>query len=301
MSKPRDSLIWGAILLLAGAGFLVWNLGILANIQLTAAWILMAFFALLGLGFVFSYLNRRADWWKLIPACTLLAVAAAIFLATRGVDATWVAAVLLAGIALAFIVIYLSDREERWWALIPFGSVAVVVIVILLSTQPQVATTLLGAVLFGGMGLVFYLIYALARERQRFGWALVPTTVLGTMALVALAAYVTEAAPALAEAARLWPVLVVLLGIGLMGYAAVRSRRSAPPALELPPQPAATETPLAPGASVTSVTDDEPAARPARIERSPTPQADEMPATKASGEVEDIYEFLKNAPPAGEP
>jgi hypothetical protein len=228
-----------------------------------------------------------------------LAVAAIIFLAARGVPTTWVATVLLAGIALAFLVIYASDREERWWALIPFGSVTVMMVVILLGAGTEAATELLGAVLFGGMGLVFFLIYALSRERQRFGWALVPAATLGVMALVALAAYLPSASPAMAEAARLWPVLLVLGGLVLMGYAALRASRKAPPALELPPQPAAAETPLAPGASVTALADDEPPSRPMRDERSPINRMDETPATTASGEVNDIYEFLKNAPPEG--
>jgi len=299
MSKPRDSVIWGALLVLIGIGFLVWNLGIVAAIQATVAWTLIAFFALLGLSFVFAYLNKRSDWWRLIPAFTLLAVAAVIFLSTRGVAAAWVAAALLSGIALAFLVIYASDREERWWALIPFGAVMVMVAVILLGAQPATSTALLGAVLFGGMGLVFFLIYALARDRQRFGWALVPTAALGMMALVALAAYAPQAAPALADGARLWPVLVVLFGLILLGYAALRARRSVVPAVELPAQPAGLETPLAPGASVTNVREDEARPKGARYERSPITLVDEKPAASASGEVQDIYEFLKNAPPEG--
>lgn len=299
MSKPRDSVIWGAVLVLIGVGFLVWNLGIVAAIQVTVAWTLIAFFTLLGLAFVFAYLNKRADWWRLIPAFTLLAVAAVIFLSTRGVAAAWVAAALLSGIALAFLVIYASDREERWWALIPFGSVTVMVAVILLGAQPATSTALLGAVLFGGMGLVFFLIYALARDRQRFGWALVPTAALGVMALAALAAYAPQAAPALADGARLWPVLVVLFGLVLLGYAALRARRSVTPAVELPPQPAGLETPLAPGASVMDVSEDEPRPKGARYERSPITLVDDKPTASASGEVQDIYEFLKNAPPEG--
>ena len=307
MSKPRDSVIWGAVLLVIGAGFLLWNLDILASIEATATWVLVALFALLGLTFVFSYLNKRSAWWRLIPAFTLLAVAAVIFLSARGAAATWIAAVLLAGIALAFLVIYVSDREERWWALIPFGAVSVMMIVAVLSTRPQVQPALLGAVLFGGMGLVFYLIYALAAERQRFGWALVPAATLGVMALVALAAYLPAALPAAAEGARLWPVLLVLAGAGLLGYAALRASRKAPPEVELPPAPAAAETPLAPGASVTTVTDEEPLPKSARYERSPITLVDEPPASQApgaaagsdSGEAPDIYEFLKNAPPEG--
>ena len=303
MSKPRDSLIWGAIVLAIGAGFLVWNLGVLAGAQTTVAWTLVALFALLGLAFIFSYLNNRVTWWKLIPAFTLLAVAAVIFLSTRGVAATWVAAALLAGVALAFLVIYASDREERWWALIPCGSVAVMAAVVLLSALPQANIALLGATLFGGMGLVFFLIYALARERQRFSWALVPTMALGVMALVAAASHLREAVPALAEGAQLWPVLLVIGGISMIAYAVTRSARSTP-IVDAPPQPAPAEVPLAPGASVTTIGDDMPAARPPRYERAPITLVDDTPEkpasdSSASGEVADIYEFLKNAPSEG--
>ena len=304
MSRPRDSVIWGAILVLVGAGFLVWTLGMLASFQVTATWTLVVFFALLGLAFVFSYLNHRGDWWRLIPAFTLFSVAAVIFLSARNVATTWVAAALLAGVALAFAVIYASDREERWWALIPFGSMAVMMVVVLVSALPQVNIALLGAVLFGGMGLVFFLIYGLAPDHQRFSWALVPTAVLGIMALVALSAYASTAIPTLAEATRLWPVVVVLFGALLLIYAALQASRAAPPAVELPAQPAVTEAPLAPGASVTTI-DDETQPKPSRYERSPITLVDDTPAkpnpsTTASGEVDDIYEFLKNAPPAGD-
>lgn len=303
MSKPRDSMIWGAILLLAGAGFLLWNLGALAGFETTLAWGVAALFALLGLGYVFSYLNQRSQWQRLIPAFTWFSVAAVIFLATRGAATLWVAVALLAGIALAFLVIYLSDRDERWWALIPCGAMVVMMAVILLSAQPEMDMALVGAALFGGMALVFFLIYALAGDRQRFGWALTPTAALGVMALAALGLYLPRALPALAEAAPFWPILVILCGVLLIAVAIMRSR-AAKPAIELPPQPAAAEPSLVPGASVTTLTDDEPASRPIRYERSPITLVDETPSgpaaeTTAGGEVPDIYEFLKNAPPEG--
>ena len=303
MSKPRDSMIWGAILLLAGAGFLLWNLGALASFEATLAWGLVAFFALLGLGYVFSYLNQRSQWQRLIPAFTWFSVAAVIFLAARGAGTLWVAITLLAGIALAFLVIYLSDREERWWALIPCGTMVVMMAVILLSAQPEMDIALVGAALFGGMALVFFLLYALAGDRQRFGWALTPTAALSVMALAALGMYLPRALPVLAEAAPLWPILVILGGVLLIATAIMRSRPTKP-AIELPPQPAAAEPSLVPGASVTNVTDDEPMPQPVRYERSPITLVDETPAspaaeTAAGGEVLDIYEFLKNAPPEG--
>jgi hypothetical protein len=47
------------------------------------------------------------------------------------------------------------------------------------------------------------------------------------------------------------------------------------------------------------VSEDEPLSRDVRIERSPNTLVNENPATPAGGEVPDIYEFLKNAPPEG--
>ena len=63
---------------------------------------------------------------------------------------------------------------------------------------------LLGAVLFAGMGLVFFLIYALAKDRQRFGWALVPTASLWVMALVALSSQAGGSNPALGDSVPFW-------------------------------------------------------------------------------------------------
>jgi hypothetical protein len=302
MSKPRDSVIWGVILLVIGAGILLWNLDILGSAEAAATWATVALFALLGLAFIFGYLNQRAAWWRLIPGFTLLAVAAIIFLSARGLPASWVAAVLLASITLAFLVIYLSDRGERWWALIPAGSVAVMVVVVLLSTRPAMNPELLGAVLFGGMALVFYLIYLLAAERQRFAWTLAPAAALGVMGLAALAAHLAGSSPALATVQRLWPTLLIVAGAALLGYAGLRASRQTPPAVAPPAAPAAAVPPLASGASVTTVTDDAPPAKKPRYERSPITLVDEKPASQASGgvpggEVPDIYEFLKNAPP----
>jgi hypothetical protein len=176
------------------------------------------------------------------------------------------------------------------------------VVVVLLSTRPAMNPELLGAVLFGGMALVFYLIYLLAAERQRFAWALAPAAALGVMGLAALAAHLAGSSPALATVQRLWPTLLIVAGAALLGYAGLRASRQTPPAVAPPAAPAAAVPPLASGASVTTVTDDAPPAKKPRYERSPITLVDEKPASQASGgvpggEVPDIYEFLKNAPP----
>ena len=120
MRRLNNSLIWGVILLVVGLGFLLWNLGVFSKFQTTAQWVLVGFFALLGLGFFVSYLMSREQWWKVIPAFTLLSIAGIIYLAGRNFNEIWVALVFFLGLALAFAFIYVTDRQTRWWALLPF-------------------------------------------------------------------------------------------------------------------------------------------------------------------------------------
>ena len=122
MRRPSNSLLWGIILLVVGLGFLLWNLGVFLQFQTTAQWVLVGLFAVVGLGFFIDYLIHREQWWKVIPAFTLLSVAGIIFLSARNLNEVWVALVLFLGLALAFAFIYVTDRQTRWWALLPFGA-----------------------------------------------------------------------------------------------------------------------------------------------------------------------------------
>ena len=319
MRRSRDSLIWGIILLLVGLGFLLWNFGVFDNFQGLAELVIAGLFALAGLGFLASYLAARKDWWKVIPGFALLAVGGIIFLGTRQVAAEWIGMLLFLGIALAFAVIYFGDRTERWWALIPFGTMLVMIVLLLLAGT-GIAEEALGAVLFGGMALVFFLVYLLAGDRSEFRWALIPATVLLVMGLVALAAAVVQTAPNLEQAMRLWPILLVVVGVFLLGLSLSRPAR---PARELPVEPTPADMPAAPGTSVLEIPPAPPAAKPP-VERAPVVLVDEAAADfegeermggsggaeesaaetaaqaqPAAGEVPDIYEFLESAPPAG--
>lgn len=138
MSNQHDSVIWGAILLVIGAGFLLWNLDILGGTEAPATWALVALFALLGLGFIFGYLNQRAAWWRLIPGIHP-AGGGHDHLPTCPRPALWLGRSSAAGQHHSGLSGDLpGDRTEQWWALIPAGSVAVMVAVVLLSTQPAV-------------------------------------------------------------------------------------------------------------------------------------------------------------------
>lgn len=301
MKRPRDSIIWGIVLLLIGAAFLLWNLGVLASYQATIGWIAVGLFGVLGASILVAQVLGPEAWWRVIPGMTLLGLAGVVLLSIQSAPPVWIASVLFAAIALAFLIIYAGDRQDRWWSLIPFGAMAVMVAVMLLSNAgwPAVAV---GAVLFAGMGLVFFLVYALAKDRRRLSWALTPAAALMLMAMVALAAYLASLDSSLAGGVRFWPALLVILGIVLIGYGVTRSGKPAPVPGELPAQPPATESRFAPGAGVFTVSDDQPAATSRRVERAPITLHDEPPkpappSAQSLGEDFDIYDFLKSTGP----
>lgn len=306
MRRPNNSLIWGVILLVIGLGFLLWNLGVFSKFQATAQWVLVGFFAIVGLGFFVSYLMSREQWWKVIPAFTLLSIAGIIYLAGRNFNEVWVALVFFLGLALAFAFIYVTDRQTRWWALLPFGSMSAMALVVMLGLSGMSAK-LLGAILFAVMGLVFFLIYGLAKDRKQFGWALVPTASLWIMALVALSSQVSEANPALGDSVPFWPILLIVGGVILLGFGISRSKRPLPTVSELPAQPSPSETATAPGTAVFTVPEESSKPTGNYIERSPITLVDntiastsdtaQPPAASPPGDVPDIYDFLKSAPP----
>jgi hypothetical protein len=77
--------------------------------------------------------------------------------------------------------------------------------------------------------------------------------------------------------------LLVIAGIGLAVMALDRSGKGEEPVQELPPVPQAAESAAAEGAGVHAVPE---------AGRGMVPAAD-----AAGGEVPDLYEFLRNAPP----
>lgn len=273
MRRSRDGLIWGLVFLVVGIGFLIWNFGLLEDVTAAAELAVAALFALVGLGFLVAYLMSRQDWWRLIPGFLLLSVGAIVALGTRNVPAEWLAGILLAGLSLAFAVIYFTDRQERWWALIPFGTMAVMVTTILASTL-QLDQGFLGLVLFGGMGLVFLLLYLFAPDRRPLRWALIPAAVLFVMSLVSLAAGLNATWPDLAGVLRLWPIVLVVVGVSLIAVAFARPLK---PPDQQTPSTVVGEVPTTPGTSVIDLDGGTTAGRHPPSEAAPVTLVEQLP------------------------
>ena len=217
MSDPRlRALLWSICLILSGILILLFNFGVLDAYTPFVQYVLAGICALAAFVFFASFARSRAEWWRLIPAWTLAALAGMILVSVLpGFDQRIVAALLFGGLALAFGHIYMLDRSERWWAIIPGGFMLVLGIVIGLSSRVE-QIEWLALVLFVGMGAVFFLLYLLDSHRRQW-WALIPGSVLVIFGVLVLTAGQEGSNGVL----RWWPMALVVIGV-LVGLGARR-------------------------------------------------------------------------------
>ncbi len=213
-----------------------------------------------------GFLRAPQEWWRLIPAWTLVALGGMILTtALPTLDPRLSAALLFLGLAIAFGHIYLLERRERWWALIPAGFLLVLGVVIGLSSRIT-SSEQLAAILFAGMGGVFFALYIFG-DRSRQWWALMPGTVLLVFGALAVASGQAEAS----FVSNWWPVVLIAIGV-LVWFSARRpavnkltinsapqTRRSPEPVAEIDGRRGrlGDYTGPAPGASVEILPDDE--------------------------------------------
>jgi hypothetical protein len=201
---------------LVGAGLIV--LGVLAlldnifNVNLSAyLWSILFIFA--GVAFVAVLVSDRNQWWASFPGFTLLGVGALIGLSELmpNLAEQVGASLVLGGIGLSFIVVYLL-RREFWWALIPAGVMASLVMMILV--EPLLGDSAAWLFLLG-LGLTFGAVYLIPGPNgEKMEWAIWPAGVMVVLALIVMVASVQWAG-------YLVPIFMILLG-GLLVFRALR-------------------------------------------------------------------------------
>lgn len=212
-----NQLLWALALVAAGLLMLGFNFDLWDANRPQLRYAVAGALALVAVAFFVAFLTARHHWWRLAPAWSLLALAAMVALSTLGnTPPVVLGGMLFAGLSAAFAHIYLLNRAERWWAILPSGFMLVLGVVVALSQQASLAV--LGALLFGGIGAVFGLLYLLG-ERRRHWWALAPSFILVAFALFVLT---SDARTGLL---RWWPLLLVGAGLWVGRQAA---RRQAP-------------------------------------------------------------------------
>ena len=131
-----STMLWAVGLVLFGLILFLLNFNLFAQYEPLPQYILAALFATGAAVFFLGYFAARKEWARLIPAWTLLALAVMALTSTiSALDQRITAALLFVGLALAFANIYLLDRRQNWWAMIPGGFMLVIGLVIALSVR----------------------------------------------------------------------------------------------------------------------------------------------------------------------
>ncbi len=209
MSDSRLSrLAWASALVIGGVILLLFNFDLLTAFEPLAQYILAGALVLGAVGFFVGFVAARENWWRLIPGWTLLALAVMTVLSVfPAVNRALIPSILFVGLAIAFGHIYLLNRGVNWWAIIPGGFFLVLGVVVALSAY-LTSLTLLGSLLFVGVGLVFFALYFLG-DRSRQWWALIPASVLVLFGVFIVSAGGEEPGGLL----RWWPLAAIGVGV----------------------------------------------------------------------------------------
>jgi len=158
----------------------------------------------IAIPFIVVYTRDRAQWWALIPAYVLLAVAAMILLSETGLlSDAFQGTFVLTAIALPFLLIYLQDRA-KWWALIPAYVLFSIGIMLLLEELGILNDFLIPAYVMFVIAIPFFVVYV--RNPQQW-WPLIPG---GILAAIGLSFLMVEAFQ------YVFPAVVILLGLWIL-------------------------------------------------------------------------------------
>lgn len=125
-----------------------------------------------------KWITSRAVWGLLLIIGGVVFLLENLGILTIG-DFFWAGIFAIAG--LAFLSVFLTNREN-WWGLIPgIIFLAIAAIIFLSRVAPQASERIGGVIVLGGIGLAFLIVYLVNRANW---WALIPGGVMFTLAAV---------------------------------------------------------------------------------------------------------------------
>ncbi len=146
--------------------------------------IIAAMFILGGLIFLSVLASNRNNWWAAIPGFTLIGLGALIGSSLiNEAFAPYAAGFLFIGISLSFWLVYFLNRE-RWWALIPAGTMLSLAGVIVVSAYEEAGGVRFfdaGGFFMLGLGITFALVAMLPAGAHNTRWAWIPAGVLAVI------------------------------------------------------------------------------------------------------------------------
>lgn len=283
MTRRTLIALLGLAAVLLGVIGLVYNFGLLTDYLDLAAYVTAGLLAAIGLAFLLLLVFQQDRWLYAIPATSFLALASVVYLATlESIESSWLGALFLTGIAAGFLLLFISNRQERWWALLQAGTIGVIALVSLGIGVPAKSEAILGAALFGGFALSFLLVFLVAGDMKRFLWALIMAAVLAIFAMTILAAALGEQNLVI----RLWPVALILIGAFMVGRVITGRERKQPTVVTVP------------AADLEVLTPEPVASEPARIVRADRPEGSTAPVITPALEPEALPLQLAEIDPA---
>ncbi len=178
MAGQKSGLLWGILLIGAGALALAQQIGAMRTLP-EQIWVWV--FALISLlGFASYALSQWKQWGWLFPAGVFGGLAVTTGLALAGIDRPIIAAPLFIGLLIPFAAAYLTERSRNWWALIPSGVMLFLALVTLLAES---SGQWVGSLFLFMVALSFFLVYMNTRTRT---WALLVAYIVAVLALAPL-------------------------------------------------------------------------------------------------------------------
>ncbi len=196
----------GIFFLLAGVVTLFANLGYISIGELFGPALLLCG----GLVFLYFFAVSKSNWWAALPGSILFSVGVTASLpwVAPGLEGRLGGPIVLAGISLAFWLVYLRV-PTHWWAIIPAGVMLTLASITLMSTDNGMET---GGVFFIGLGLTFALVALLPGASLRMAWPWIPAAVLITMGFLFIAS-------AAQLASLILPAAMIIAGLVLTAKA----------------------------------------------------------------------------------
>jgi hypothetical protein len=148
--------------------------------------------------------NRKENWWALIPGWITAAIAAVILL-SETFSGEMMASFILFSVALPFFVVFAINRRH-WWSLIPGGIIAsmgVMLFFLAPTRNTGLGDEVFVALMFACVSVTFIGIWV-QRNGASTAWAKYPAIGFAALSLLVLLAN--------AEVKFLWPALLILFG-----------------------------------------------------------------------------------------